>query len=520
MKKFLATALTAVLLPSFAVGAQAPEPVVPVITAIPAAAAPVPPADAPLTTVALPIPEIRAIPAAAPQPPTPVSTEPAATLQSVDPQAACPPVEPTGPVQERPEAPQGTAADAPMPFIFTGDSINPFEPGTDMDPTEAMKTIIVPERKEVAAIIKEFNSIGRSTMSLSLGRAGKYLPLIRDELQALGLPEELAALPLVESSYNPLAVSTAGAVGLWQFVAATARLNGLRVDWWVDERLDPIASTKAAARHLKDLYDHYGDWNLALAAYNAGSGFVDRAGGAREGADFWKLCNADRIRSQTRRYVPKFYAAMAIMGDPLAHGYDPMDETGAFAYDEVPVSSPVSLAVVAERAGISFEELSVINPGLKRGCTPPGDKPYLMRVPRGMGERIAFLLADIPDSERLLFRRHKIQAGESIGKIAKKYGVDSEAITLLNNIKDKTKLKAGDELVIPVGGQKKSRAVEEAAKAKPGASLAHVVAKGDTLSSVAKRYGLTLARIRELNNVGENEVLQPGDRLVVGPKSE
>lgn len=464
-----------------------------------------------------PIPELRAIPSPAPIAPEPIKAAPPEQAAGpASPDQACPP--PDLPTAVQPVDDGKNANDsATLPFLYSGESLTPFEPGIGFDPTEAMKTIIVPDRKEVAAIIREFNSIGRSTMSMSLGRAGKYLPLIKEELQALGLPEELAALPLVESSYNPLAVSTAGAVGLWQFVAATARLNGLRVDWWVDERLDPIASTKAAARHLKDLYDHYGDWSLALAAYNAGSGSVDRAGGTKEGADFWKLCNTDRIRSQTRRYVPKFYAALAIMGDPLSHGYDPMDETGALAYDEVPVSEPVSLAVVAERAGLSYEDLALINPGLKRGCTPPGEKPYLMRVPRGMGETIATLLADIPDNERLLFRRHKIQQGESIGKIAKKYGVEPEAISSLNDIRDKSKLKAGDELVIPVGGPRKSKAVEVAAKAKPGASLAHVVERGDTLSSVARRYGLSLQRVIDLNSLTGEEVLKPGDRLVVGP---
>lgn len=500
--------------------------------------------------VAAPTPELRVAP---PLYPTPAQKAAVAAevrfapvLPPVPPPvpqpAVCPPL--PEPTTGEPVAGPGVApALLPIP---TPASLTPLAPGSAgfYDPAAAMRGINLPDRKEVNAILKEFNSIGRSTMSLSLGRAGKYLPLIREELQAIGLPAELAALPLVESSYNPLAVSTAGAVGLWQFVAATARLNGLRVDSWVDERLDPVASTRAAARHLKDLYDRYGDWSLALAAYNAGAGSVDRAGGTKDGADFWELCSADRFRQQTRRYVPKFYAAMAIMTDPRAHGYDPMDETGALAYEEVPVKNPVSLAVIAERAGLAYEDLATINPGLKRGVTPPGDKPYLLRVPRGMGEKIGSLIAALPEKERLAFRRHKVASGETISRIAKKYGIEADSIAMINALKDPTRLKVGMELVIPVGASGKAKASGKgdkgqaqesreqvpapvakaegkapaplsAAKAAPAPAEEHLVQKGDTLYSIAKLYGTSVDRLKAINGIGDGEVLAVGRKIKV-----
>lgn len=441
--------------------------------------------------------------------------------------------------------------------------------------------ISVPERSQVAAILKEFTTLSRSTIRMSLDRASQYLPLVQRELALFDLPLELAALPLVESHYNPKAVSGSNAAGLWQFVASTARLYGMRVDFWVDERFDPVASTRAAARHLKDLLSKFGDWDLVLAAYNAGSGCIDRAKKPFPGGDFWELCSTGRIRPQTQRYVPKFYATLAIMNDPPAYGFESPAPSEIFVYDSVLVDAPLALPSLAKRMGLKVEELYTLNPALRKGCTPPGKAPFELRVPSGAGEVAELEVSRLLDEERLDLKRHKVAQGESLWKVAHRYNADAEAIVAVNRLANPKKLKPGSELAIPLVkklqprrevvassttdeegkagsdakahtvasgdtlwkisrlygvsveelkainglsgdaltlGQKLALGVQPAsAPARDEGGRFHVVSKGDTLSSIARRNDVTPKRLRELNRLTGNALLHPGDRLKIAP---
>lgn len=386
-----------------------------------------------------------------------------------------------------------------------------------------VKGITIPRRPEVDAVIDEFKSVGRSTIAGSLERAGMYLPLIRRELEEMNLPPELAALAMVESHFHQDAKSGAGAAGMWQFIDSTAKNYDLRVDWWVDQRLDPVASTRAAAKHLKDLYEKFGDWSLAVAAYNAGSGGVERAMARTGLPTFWDLYEVNGLRRETRRYVAKFYAAAAILNDPEAFGFEPPEPSGRGGVDVVEVDSPVDFVTISKITGLGTKELARLNPGLKRGCTPPGAKSYELRVPEGFGETLARRLAAIPPGERLSFKRHKVARGETLWKIAKKYSVEPEAIAMLNCLKDPKKLKTGDELVVPFGGkaspEKEKVEVAQAragGRKEGGGSRTHVVLNGDTLWSIAAKNGTTVETLCALNGLSSRSKLKIGQTLKTG----
>ncbi len=430
-------------------------------------------------------------------PPRAVSLFPAPVVEPLpEPVAAVPPVVP-------PEAPPSdpVAAAEPAPDPAPAIRTLPVEPA----PATGLS---VPARPEVRAVVAEFSGPLRRSFGAALRRGDRYLPMIREALLAEGLPEELAYLSLVESHFVTDARSPAGAVGMWQFIEGTARLSGLRVDWWVDERLDPELSTRAAARHLKELYGKFGNWDLALAAYNAGVGGVGRALAAGGLGCYWELAAAGGLRPETCRYVPKFWAAVAIAREPLAFGFEPErpGSSGPEA-DTVWVESPVDLAAAARVAGVATAVLEELNPALLRGCTPPGSDRYPLRVPRGDGDRVTAGLRALPAAERLSFRRHEVRRGETLGGIARQYGTTADVVAQLNGVGARSKLRLGSALVIPVAGG----GSRPAATAKP-----YVVKAGDTASAIAARHGLKTQDLLRRNGLTAASVLRPGDRLVLG----
>ncbi len=378
-----------------------------------------------------------------------------------------------------------------------------------------VRVFAVPQHPAVEGLLAEFQGPRRRALSQALARGMRYLPMIREILREENLPEELAYLPLVESHFVPDARSPAGALGLWQFIPSTARRCGLRVDWWVDERLDPEASTRAAARHLKELYGRFGDWELALAAYNAGPGAVERAL-ARTGArDYWELVAAGALRSETCRYVPKFYAALAVARAPGRYGLSWLNTPAPLRYDTVWVSSPVDVGTAARLLGEPRRVLRELNPALLRGCTPPGADRYPFRVPEGRGGAFAAALERLPRTERLSFRRYRIRPGDTLWDLGRRFGTRPAAIAELNGIASPRRLRPGHEVVIPVP------AVTRGARAAEGRSgERYVVRKGDTLWGIARKYGIRVQDLLAWNGLSGREVIRPGQVLRVGARSD
>ncbi len=258
--------------------------------------------------------------------------------------------------------------------------------------------LFVADNKFVARYVSRFQTTMRSDFSLWLSRAGKYLPLMRGILLENGLPEELICLAMVESGFDPVALSGARAAGLWQFIPVTAQRYGLRVDEWVDERMDPVKSTVAASRMLQDLYKKYHSWDLAIAAYNAGEGRISRITSMNGNAEFWELARSGNFNIETRCHVIKFNAAVTIMRDLDGHGFMDVELETPLLFESVEVPPGTQLRKVANLLSIEEFVLSELNPQLIHSRTPPDVSGYMLKVPFGMGETVRERLSVKPIS--------------------------------------------------------------------------------------------------------------------------
>lgn len=292
-----------------------------------------------------------------------------------------------------------------------------------------------------------YQTRGRESFEITLARAGRYEKLMREVLRRKGLPEDLVFLSLIESGFAPEAYSSASAAGLWQFVPATARIYGLEISHWVDERYDPIAATGAAAEYLEDLQREFGDWWLTVAAYNAGPGRVHRAMRRAGSRDFWTLAERRVLRRETRDYVPKLIAAALIAKQPEKYGLRKRPEPIA-TFDIGHVPDATSLDVIADAAGVPLDEILALNLHLVRGITPPGER-YRVRLPAGRPRVFAENYASVPPSERVRSIIHIVRYGENLQRIARKYGTRVSAILQANEGLEANKLFVGQRVVIP-----------------------------------------------------------------------
>lgn len=293
-------------------------------------------------------------------------------------------------------------------------------------------------------------------MALYLKRSGRYEGMIRSKLRERGMPEDLIYLSMIESGFNPNARSRASAVGLWQFMAGTARDYGLRIDSYVDERRDPEKSTDAALRYLEDLYEEFGAWNLAAAAYNSGAGRVARImreeTGAERGeeADFWRIRR--RLPADTREYVPLIFAAAIVGKEPHKYGLDKVERWLPLPTDTVTVAGGTTLRSIAASIGSSEDELRGLNPHLVREMTPPGDR-YPVILPDGASERLASAMVAAPVASTAnassSARTHRVAAGESLSTIAARHGVSVSALQRANGMGTRTVLQPGQVLRLP-----------------------------------------------------------------------
>ncbi|TAN62448.1 LysM peptidoglycan-binding domain-containing protein [bacterium] len=316
--------------------------------------------------------------------------------------------------------------------------------------------------RQVEAYIAYFQTRGKKHFEKWLSRSNTYMELITGILSSEGVPEDLFYIAFIESGLSPVAKSRARAVGIWQFIKGTAKIYGLRVDWWIDERRDPEKSTRAAARYFKNLYDIFGSWYLAAAGYNAGEGRILRAIKRSNSDDFWvitantKISKKDRknrkkaLKKETRDYVPKYLAAMMIAKNPASYGFEAQMEATALNYDKVKVSTATDLHIVADAAGTTVEEIKRLNPELLHWFTPPNYPNYELKVPTGTALQFAENMEKVPAPKRVKFLEHKIKRGDSIGKIAKRYGVGVKPILYLNNLKNTKSIRPGTVIIVPV----------------------------------------------------------------------
>jgi membrane-bound lytic murein transglycosylase D len=393
-------------------------------------------------------------------------------------------------------------------------------------PTYDIDVVSFADRDRVRYYEAYFLGPARERFAIWLGRLPRYEGMIRERFRALGIPQDLVYLALIESGYSNTAVSRANAVGMWQFIASTARLYDLTIDTWVDERRDPFKATDAAGRHLADLYEVFGSWYLAAAAYNGGAGRVTRGiRRLRSNPDsvtdetFFDLSARRYLRRETRDYVPKLIAAALVAKDPLRFGFDSIPALARLTFDEVTVTDQTGLDVLATLAETTPRALMELNPHYYRGVTPPG-RVSIVRVPRGTGGKVARGYSDLPANQRVNFVEHVVRSGETLSEIGQRYGVSVRLLRAANDNVHPKRLRVGRRLVVPVSPAARSRTASGYAPKPsppiPGARY-HTVRRGESLWSIAQRYGVTISDLSRWNDMDRNGVLRVGARLAVAP---
>ncbi|HKT49459.1 MAG TPA: transglycosylase SLT domain-containing protein [Candidatus Angelobacter sp.] len=358
----------------------------------------------------------------------------------------------------------------------------------------------------VASYINYFSSRGRATFESSLARSGRYKDMITRIFKEEGIPQDLIYLAQAESGFKPLALSRARARGMWQFMSSRGVGYGLHRSWWVDDRQDPEKATRAAARHLKDLYNEFGDWYLAMAAYNSGPGNVQQAVKRTGYADFWELYKRNVLPAETKNYVPIILAMTIISKNPARYGLGDLQLEAPVKYDVERVNYPVDLRLVAECVDAPVDELVDLNPSLLRRTTPK-DQAFDLHLPPGSKEKYETAIASIPEGKRVAWRYHKVQSGETLAGVARKYRTTERAIVQVNNLKG-TELLADTKLVIPVSAASGERITYSRHPSR------YKVHTGDTVLSVAEDFGVPADRLRRWNRLKGN-ALRPGRVLVV-----
>ncbi len=345
----------------------------------------------------------------------------------------------------------------------------------------------VKRNSKVERYIRRFSGKGKGNFAVILRRSGKYLPDIRETLRSEGVPQEIAYLPIIESGFNPRAVSKKNAVGLWQFIRPTGLKYGLKINYWVDERMHAEKSTLAAARYLSKLFDEFGSWELALAAYNCGEKRVARAIKRTGSTDFWTV--SKRLPRETRNYIPKFNAALIIAQNPEKYGFR-ITETGK-DYEAVSVPPRKSLAEIANLLDMGYKEISKYNPSLVGLSTPPG-KNYELKVPKGYGEKLIAVKSEVETLKNVQtpFRtkpvRYRVRTDDSLWKIARKFGTSVEKLKYANNLSSSI-IRPGQRLKIPTRGNV--------------IYVKHKIRPGENIYVLAKKYGTSIDEIKRANNL-------------------
>jgi membrane-bound lytic murein transglycosylase D len=357
----------------------------------------------------------------------------------------------------------------------------------------------------VDGVLTYLQNSGRSYVTTALKRLGLYQALISDTLRKEGIPQDLIYLAALESAFNPYALSKEGARGIWQFMIGTGMLYGLKKDRWVDEREDPVKSTQAAARHLKELYQMFGDWSLAMAAYDCGPLTVQAAVEKTGYADYWTLRKLHALPAETEDYVPIFMATLMIAKDPKAYGFD-IQSDPPLVSDPVVVSTPTDLRLVAQLIDRPVEDLIRLNPSLLRWTTPPNNPQFVLNLPQGTKELFEQRVAAIPEDKRIWWRAYKVEEGETLSSIARKLHVSPVTLREVNGLDNESALEQGTHLVIPQAPGKES-SLARVREGGPRVAVRYRVRNGDTLEFIADRYDVTPYQIRRWNNLKTSQLI-------------
>lgn len=337
-------------------------------------------------------------------------------------------------------------------------AVVPFPSPVQSTNGETIYNIPIVMDPSVQSHIRFFNTSIRSRFEQWLVRLSRYQPLVEKIFSEFNIPSDLVYLSLVESGFNPYAFSRAKATGPWQFMKGTGKVYGLRIDNYVDERRDPIKSTVAAARYLRDLYDLFGAWPLAMAAYNAGEGKVMRALHKVQGETFSDISKTKLIRAETKQYVPRIMAATVIARNPDQYGF-PQNPVAPHQFEEVVVNRPLHFHAIANTTGIPYEELRLLNPELRRDATPPGESAYHLKVPVGTSTKVVELLDRVPTYKFPPLpanvqhvkadngRWYRVRGGDTLEKVSKRFRVPMKTLKAKNNLTSPV-IKAGELLII------------------------------------------------------------------------
>jgi membrane-bound lytic murein transglycosylase D len=364
----------------------------------------------------------------------------------------------------------------------------------------------------VQQMINFFQSRGRDNFQSWLNRKSEYESIFLEIIRKHDVPDDLIYLSMIESGFKTNAYSYARAMGQWQFMYYTGKIYGLKRDYWVDERMDFIKATDAAARHLKDLYDDFDDWYLAMAAYNAGAGRINRAIKREQTRDFWKMRLLPR---ETRNYVPTVMAAAIISKNPEEYGFSVPKSNSPIAFDTLSTKKSIELETIARICNSNYNELKRLNPELRKHSTP--DRDYVLRIPKGSRDKLVMAyekLESLPSVERYT---HIVRRGESLYSISHKYNVPIREIMSANKLRNKQPILIGQKLNIPVHG---SPAVSRTEAAKPDYTATHNkviyrVKKGDTLGHIAEAYGTSASKIRSWNGLSYRQHIYPNQKLSI-----
>ena len=379
----------------------------------------------------------------------------------------------------------------------------------------------VPLNARVQSFVKLFEGRLHDFLADGLERGSQYLPMIRKVFRQEGLPLDLAYVPLIESAFKPQALSRARAKGIWQFMRATGIENGLRHDWYVDERSDPEKATLAAAKYLSTLVTMFdGDWMLALASYNGGPGRVQGAMRRSGQSDFWKIsARSNLLPRETRDYVPMILAAIIVARSPEEYGFDDIEGLDPLEYETVELAKPVDLRRIAEWTEVTIADIQALNPELRRWTTPVRDELYTLKVPEGTAEVVSQRLAESQDQELASLRWYTVKKGDTLATIARNLRTNRTDLADANFLKTNARVTVGQRLIVPHEPAVLLAANSSAPSTMPAASgdrvrVVYQVQRGDTLAAIARNFRTTVSAIQDWNSLDGTRIYV-GDQLTI-----
>ncbi|ADH86382.1 LysM peptidoglycan-binding domain-containing protein [Desulfurivibrio alkaliphilus] len=415
------------------------------------------------------------------------------------------------------------------PDQFLEEELARFEALGDWDPAadseeEINDTVYdfpVVMNKHVEFYLDYFQNDLRITFERWLARSGRYVPMIREKLREAGLPEDLAYLPMIESGYSLTAYSRARAVGPWQFMAPTARQYGLAINDYLDERRDPIRSTQAAINFLGDLYEEFGCWHLATAAYNAGGGRIRGAMRRFNSDDFWEISRNNHLALETRHYVPKLIAAIIIAKNPEEYGFDNIAYDEPLRYETLQVPRWTALEAVALAGDFELDELHDLNRQLRRLVTPPEQANYTLRLPQGSKQQVAAKLPRVRAVAEVEYRTHVVRRGDTLTGICNRYNINKTTLLKANSLRSE-QLIIGQRLRIPTqktayvllpeGADPQQAGLTGAG---PDGLVLHKIKPGESMWVIARRYGVSIDTLAAWNDISDPRRIRAGQQLAL-----